>query len=218
MKQIEDLGIVIVAAGSSSRFGEKDKLLLPLNGMPLFLNSVNTFLSLIPAENIIIVTGAERIAEFKEIVANTLQKDVAVTAGGAERKDSALNGLNALPKLKYAAVHDAARPYITTNAILKCYSELTRSGSAVLAHPVTDTIKIANEKGCVMDTPPRNSLFAAETPQMFIKDDLINAYTNPPPNVALTDEAMAMEKTGCLVQLVIHEEDNRKITYEKDLF
>ena len=219
MKQIEDLGIVIVAAGSSSRFGEKDKLLLPLNGMPLFLNSVNTFLALIPAENIVIVTGAERITEFKDIIATTLQKKVSVIAGGAERQDSSLNGLKALPEdLKYAAVHDAARPYITNNAVLKCYQQLTRSGSAVLAHPVTDTIKIADENGCVMETPPRNSLFAAETPQMFIKDNLIDAYTNPPSGVVLTDEAMAMEKSGCQVQLVIHEEDNRKITYEKDLF
>ena len=94
---------------------------------------------------------------------------------------------------------------------------MKKTGSAVLAHPVTDTIKVADESGLVVDTPPRNTLFGAETPQVFTKEDLINAYENPPQGLVLTDEAMAMEQAGFKVALVIHEEDNRKITYEKDL-
>ena len=218
MKEIQNLGIVIVAAGSSRRFGQKDKLMLLLNDVPMFLNCISTFTQIIPAENLVIVTTEERIGEFKDLIAKYLKYDIKVIPGGSERKDSSLNGLLALPQhLHYAAVHDAARPYITLSALEDCYETLTKKGSAVLAHPVTDTIKVVNSKAEVVDTPPRNTLYAAETPQMFIKDQLINAYQNPPEGVAITDEAMAMEEAGHRVCLVIHEEDNRKITYEKDL-
>jgi 2-C-methyl-D-erythritol 4-phosphate cytidylyltransferase len=218
MSSLTDIGIVIVAAGGSHRFGVKDKLLLPLNDMPLFLNSVKTFLKLLPKENLVIVTAPERQEEFSDIIKDKLKINIVVVAGGAQRSDSALNGLKALPnKLKYAGVHDAARPYITEAAIKSCYVSLIEQGSAVLAHPVTDTIKIADPQGAVIDTPQRHTLFAAETPQMFVKVDLMKAYSNHSPDLVLTDESMAMEKAGHLVSLVIHEEDNRKITYEKDL-
>ena len=219
MSLLTNIGVVIVAAGGSQRFGVKDKLLLPLNDMPLFLNSVKTFLKLLPKENLVIVTAPERQEEFSNIVKDKLKMHITVVAGGVQRSDSALNGLKALPnKLKYAGVHDAARPYITETAIKSCYARLIEQGSAVLAHPVTDTIKVADPQGAVIDTPHRHTLFAAETPQMFVKSDLIKAYSNRSPDLLLTDESMAMEKAGHLVSLVIHEEDNRKITYEKDLF
>ena len=218
MSKFKDIGIVIVAAGSSSRFGEQDKLTLELDGMPLFTHCIKTFSKLVPSENIVVVTSKERIEELKKTILSVLGLDIHVIAGGALRSDSSLNGLKALPEnLQYAAVHDAARPFISTDSIRDCYNVLKERGSAVLAHPVTDTIKITGSGHKVLKTPPRETLFAAETPQMFDRQKLIDAYINKPGNVNVTDEAMAMEIAGHEVFLAVHEEDNRKITYSKDL-
>lgn len=215
---ISDIGVVIVAAGSSSRFGKEDKLTLKLNGTPLFTHCIATFSQLIPKENIVVVSSPERVEEISSTIENTLGINVKVIAGGKERSDSSLNGLKALPEnLKYAAVHDAARPFISSESIKKCIESLRAHGSAVLAHPVTDTIKVAPNGLKVAETPSRDTLFGAETPQMFIKSDLISAYENSPEDRKITDEAMAMELAGFPVYLTVHEDDNRKITYARDL-
>jgi len=218
MNKVTDIGIVVVAAGSSSRFGEQDKLTLDLNSKPLFTHCIETFSKIVPIENIIVVASEERIDELKGIIKETLDLEINVTAGGNQRSDSSLNGLKALPnKLKYAAVHDAARPFLSAKSFKICYDSLVKHGSAVLAHPVTDTIKVVSDGLKVQNTPARDTLFAAETPQMFIRKELIDAYTNKPADINVTDEAMAMEISGHEVYLAIHEEDNRKITYIKDI-
>lgn len=215
---IEDLGIVVVAAGSSSRFGETDKLTLDLDGKPLFTHCLETFSRIVPIENIVVVSSEERIEELSKIILSVIGHQIKVIAGGAQRSDSSLNGLKELPnKLRYAAVHDAARPFITKESILTCYEVLKERGSAVLAHPVTDTIKIVGDGLEVIKTPPRDTLYAAETPQMFKRSELIEAYTGKPTEINVTDEAMAMELAGHKVFLATHEKDNRKITYSKDL-
>lgn len=215
---ISDIGVVIVAAGSSSRFGQEDKLTLLLNGSPLFTHCISTFSKFIPVENMVVVSSPERVGEISGIIKNTLDIEVKVIAGGKERSDSSLNGLKALPEnLRYAAVHDAARPFISTESINKCIESLRAHGSAVLAHPVTDTIKVAPNGLKVVETPSRDTLFGAETPQMFIREDLISAYEKSPAGKKITDEAMAMELAGFPVYLAVHEDDNRKITYARDL-
>ncbi len=215
---ISDLGVVLVAAGSSQRFGGKDKLLVDLHDKPLFTHSIATFLKIIPCENLVVVTSAEKVAEFSKIIYENFHQRIRVIAGGKERRDSALLGLLALPdELQFAAVHDAARPYLSLNSIEKCIAVLKEKGSAVLVHPVTDTIKIAPGGSKVLQTPPRENLFAAETPQMFERKKLILAYENSPKELKITDEAMAMELAGHEVFLCVHEEENRKITYLRDL-
>ena len=218
MNKFSDIGIVIVAAGNSSRFGEKDKLTLELNGKPLFTHCIDTFVKLVPVENVVVVASKERTAELQQIIKDSLGVEVKVTAGGSQRSDSSLNGLKALPQhLEYAAVHDAARPFLTAESFALCYESLKKHGSAVLAHPVTDTIKVVAEGLKVQNTPSRDTLFAAETPQMFKRSELIEAYSDKPAGINITDEAMAMEIKGHSVYLAVHEQDNRKITYVKDI-
>ena len=218
MNKLKDIGIVVVAAGSSSRFGVQDKLMLELQSKPLFTHCIETFSQIVPIENIVVVVSEERVDELQNVIKATLGLEIKVTAGGKQRSDSSLNGLKALPSnLEYAAVHDAARPYLSAESFDICYQSLKKHGSAVLAHPVTDTIKVVEKGLKVQNTPPRDSLFAAETPQMFKRQDLINAYTSKPDTLNVTDEAMAMEISGHEVFLAVHEADNRKITYAKDI-
>ncbi|MCM8534458.1 MAG: 2-C-methyl-D-erythritol 4-phosphate cytidylyltransferase [Lentisphaeraceae bacterium] len=216
--KITDLGVVIVAGGNSSRFGEQDKLLIEIDSTPIFVHSVNAFLQDIPNENIVLVTSKGRELELQGIIQDKLGVQIKTVTGGANRSDSSLNGLNALPtSMTYCAVHDAARPFIEPQTIHDCYNSLLAKGSAVLAHPVTDTIKVIDSDNKVIETPVRSSLCAAETPQMFKTQELIKAYENAPKDGTVTDEAMAMEKAGLPVFLHIHEKDNRKITYVSDL-
>ena len=215
---LTDLGVVIVAGGNSSRFGEQDKLLIELNSKPIFVQSVSAFLHKVPSENIVLVTSKGRETELQEMLQKHLSVTIKTVTGGANRSDSSLNGLKALPgHLTFCAVHDAARPFIEPETIQACYDSLTQKGSAVLAHPVTDTIKVIDKDNKVVETPIRSSLCAAETPQMFKTGELIKAYETAPKDGTVTDEAMAMEKAGFPVFLHIHEKDNRKITYVTDL-
>jgi len=218
MNKYQDLGMVVVAGGTSSRFGERDKLLIPLNGRPVFSHCLHTFLQCLPAANIVLVVSAGREDEFRSILTSEGINGVQVVCGGAEREDSALNGLKALPAhLVYAGVHDAARPFITEEMLEKCYLSLQQHGSALLCRAVTDTIKIIDISGKVKSTPPRHLFAAAETPQAFRLVDLLDAYAKAPNQLNITDEAMAMEEAGYEVWLVYHEGDNRKITYSRDL-
>jgi len=214
---MKELGMVIVAGGSSSRFGSRDKLLVELEGKPLFTHCIATFGKILPHENLILVTSEGRQQELAAIVEEHTGVKITAVAGGRERRDSSLNGLLALPELKYAGVHDAARPFISEEMIAEAWQCIEGHGSAVLARPVTDTIKVADDHGRVVNTPPRQTLFACETPKIFERQLLIDAYRNAPPSPPLTDEAMAMERAGHPVQLCIHSGDNRKITYSKDL-
>ena len=218
MKQYLDMGMVVVADGTSRRFGDSDKLTMLLNERPVFSHCLNTFSKFIPTENIILVVSATRENEFKALLTEQGLDDIQVVCGGAERKDSALYGLKAFPQdLTYAGVHDAARPFVTAEMLDKCHNSLSEHGSALLCRPVTDTIKIIDAVGKVKNTPARHLLAAAETPQIFRLELLLQAYEQAPAALNITDEAMAMEAAGHDVWLVSHEGDNRKITYSRDL-
>ena len=120
MALINDLGIVIVAGGSSSRFGNEDKLLIEIEGVPVIAHSIKAFLGLIPSKNIVIVTSKGRETELQEIIQKHLDLQVKTVTGGNNRSDSSLNGLLAIKDLTYAAVHDAARPFIIEETIKNC--------------------------------------------------------------------------------------------------
>lgn len=215
---ITDLGIVVVAAGSSQRFGKRDKLTFDLDQAPLFTHCLKTFTRLIPLNNIVVVVSPEKVTEFQKIIQQVLALELTVVSGGAQRRDSSLKGLQALPhSLEYAGVHDAARPFISTSSLELCYKVLKSRGSAVLARPVTDTMKVATTDGKVLRTVPRQTIYAAETPQMFNREKLIAAYLKAPLDANLTDEAMAMEAAAHEVYLAVHKENNKKITYSNDL-
>jgi 2-C-methyl-D-erythritol 4-phosphate cytidylyltransferase len=220
MKNYQDFGLILAAAGSSKRFGSRDKLLIDFQELPLFLHALKTFSHFIPTENIIIVVSPGRQEEFRNITLQHFDKAPIIIAGGSERSLSVLNGLKQLPEtIRFAAVHDAARPYLLRKTLQKCLEAARQRGSAVLARPVSDTIKIVDEQGFVLETPPRADLRAAETPQIFERQKLINAYQKALQNhtaKSISDESMAMELNSEEVFLFIHEENNSKITYAYD--
>jgi 2-C-methyl-D-erythritol 4-phosphate cytidylyltransferase len=148
-------------------------------------------------------------------------RDVSITVGGAERADSVLAGLHALQANDddWVLVHDAARPCLHADDLSRLIAELRSDPvGGLLAVPVSDTIKRADEQGAVLGTVDRKHLWRALTPQMFrfgvIKRALLSAREQ---SIQVTDEASAVEALGLRPKLVLGRSDNIKITIPEDL-
>ena len=118
---------------------------------------------------------------------------------------------------RYVAVHDAARPLVTAEQIERVYQACREQGAATLADPITDTLKRADVDLVVSESVDRHQLFAMQTPQIFARELLIEAYeTVTAKNILVTDEVSAVEYLGRKVVLVPNEDFNFKITYPRD--
>jgi 2-C-methyl-D-erythritol 4-phosphate cytidylyltransferase len=210
---------IIVAAGSSQRMGF-DKLLALLGDKPVLAHTLDVFEQTSCVAEIILVARAERVAEFQELVRQSGFKKVQkVVAGGAQRQDSVGAGLEQLSQeTGYVAVHDAARPLVMPEQIERVFSLAQEHGAAALAEPITDTLKRADKDRFVTGGVARDGLYAMQTPQIFSRKLLVDAYADvAAKNLFVTDEVSAVEHLGARVLLVPNAEFNVKITYPRDL-
>lgn len=209
---------IIVAAGSSRRAGF-DKLLAPLHGVKVLERSIRAFAGCREITEIVVVCPEER---FRAINAADMETEVPVTRvdGGSERHESVKNGLAALlytPEL--VAVHDGARPLITVEQISRCIQTARECGAAASAHPVTDTLKRANEERFTLpEQVDREGLWCMETPQVFQYQLLLDAYAAVTErNMKVTDEVTALQLIGHPTRLVHNHGPNPKITWPEDI-
>ncbi len=210
---------IIVAGGSSQRVGF-DKLFAPLAGKPVVAHSIAAFESTASVESIILVARAERLTDYDELIrAQGFRKVVAVIPGGRRRQDSVRCGLEQLPgKCDFVAVHDAARPLVRPELIQRIYECARAHGGAASGVAIIDTLKRVDEAHVVVGGVDRASLFAVETPQIFRRRILEEAYrVVSEAGLEVTDEISAVEKIGGKVVLVPNEKPNFKITYSPDL-
>lgn len=210
---------VLVAAGSASRMGGMDKIMLPLEGEPLFLRTARAFEDCDAIREIVLVTRSELVADMERIAREGgITKLTAVVPGGASRQESVELGLAAVSKKgKLAAIQDGARPFVTSKLIDRVVRAAQVYGAAAPAIPVKDTIKTA-QAGLVTGTPDRKTLFAVQTPQVFDYDLLRGALAKAKQDKAeLTDDCSAVERMGMSVKLVEGDEMNFKITTPWDL-
>lgn len=221
IEPVSGLGVVIAAGGSSSRFGEGNKLLEDLGGMPLFLWSLRELSTAVAKGMLVLSVPAADLAKFEDALKwNLPEFDVKLVPGGESRTASVLNALKALPPdAKIAAVHDAARPFVKLQTLLDCVSACREHGGAVAAKKVTDTIKEADACGFVIKTLDRGCLWAMETPQVFdraiLQDSCEKALAE---GVQATDDASVVERHSSVkVKLVENPCFNIKITYPDDL-
>jgi 2-C-methyl-D-erythritol 4-phosphate cytidylyltransferase len=213
------LSAIIVAAGSSQRMGF-DKLLALLSDKPVLAHTLDAFEQTSCIGEIILVARAERVTEFQELVKQGgLTKVRKVVAGGEQRQDSVRAGLERLnAETTYVAVHDAARPLVMPEQIERVFALAQEHGAAALAEPITDTLKRADEKRFVTGGVDREGLYAMQTPQIFLRKLLVDAYAGlAAKGFLVTDEVSAVEGLGAKVLLVPNEEFNVKITYPRDL-
>ena len=213
------LTAIIVAAGSSQRMGF-DKLFAVLGGKTVIAHTLDAFERAECVQEIILVGREDRLTELQEIVRGAeLRKVRHVIAGGVQRQDSVRAGLNMLaPEASYVAVHDAARPLITQDQIERLLADCRVHGAAALAEPITDTLKRGDQDSFVCGGVDRAGLYAMQTPQIFSRDLLVDAYEAVAvKRLSITDEVSAVEHLGARVLLVPNEEFNIKITYPRDL-
>jgi 2-C-methyl-D-erythritol 4-phosphate cytidylyltransferase len=213
------LSTIIVAAGSSQRMGF-DKLLALLGDKPVLVHTIDAFERTSSVAEIVLVARAERVGEFEELVKqNDFKKVRSVIAGGELRHDSVRAGLERLSEnATHVAVHDAARPLVTPEQIERVFELARLHGAAALAEPITNTLKRADQSGVVTGGVPRENLYAMQTPQIFARDLLDEAYAKiGAANLSVTDEVSAVEHLGGKVVLVPNDDWNVKITYPRDL-
>lgn len=215
MYRKQRVGAVIVAAGSSQRMGGVDKVMARLGGKPALARVASTFQNCGLVDQITLVLSKLNLEPGKKLLAEYGWSKVTICLGGKRRQDSVVAGLNQLQNCHWVVIHDGARPLVTEDLIRRGLESAIETGAAVAAIPVTDTIKIAGDDRLVRETPPRDSLWAVQTPQVFRFDIISEAYRQPDSEV--TDDASLVEKLGYKVKLYLGAYDNIKITTPLDL-
>jgi 2-C-methyl-D-erythritol 4-phosphate cytidylyltransferase len=217
----EHLAVIIVAAGTGSRMQSAErKQFIRINGKPLLALTISVFDRRVDVAEIIVVSRPDEIERVQmEIIQPYHFKKVScVIPGGEHRKESVMAGLKAVSKTAaYIAVHDGARPFVTSAQLDLLFRRAFETGAAILAAPLTDTIKRANDAGLIAGTISRNGLWAAQTPQVFRTDWLHSAYQQLAQHETPTDDAAVMEQAGYPVQIVSGSWDNFKITVAGDI-
>ncbi|MBO4345369.1 MAG: 2-C-methyl-D-erythritol 4-phosphate cytidylyltransferase [Victivallales bacterium] len=215
---MSEFGLIVVAGGSSSRFG-RNKLFERLDGRPVFVMCLQNLVPVVGVENAVLVVPSALRDEFRSILETFSLGGIRLADGGADRAASVRSGLAALPpNIEYVAVQDAARPFTTSALLRRCYAAAVQYGASVAAHRVTDTIKVSDGDGFAVSTPDRSTLWAAETPQVARRSLLEEAYRHCAENgIAVTDDVQAVQILGHRVKLVENQEINIKITYPQDL-
>ena len=222
-ERIKDMGVVIAAGGSGERFvseHHENKLLSKIGDIPVFMYSVLRFMEVCPIENIIVVIPYFYEDDFKKFLSeHPGASAMRIMHGGETRMDSVYQGLLMLPEtLKFVAIQDAARPLITRELILSSYRFAKSYGSAVVGKKITDTVKKADGNSVVLEDVAREGLWAVETPQIFKRKLLIDAYEKSfEEDFFATDDAGVMKYAGHAVRLFEHRGKNTKITYNTDL-
>ena len=211
---------VVAAAGSSSRMGGVNKLLLPLDGMPVLVHTLTALQRSQRVDEIVIATREEDLVEISRLCREYgIEKCRKVIRGGESRVHSVyLACLEASTEAELLAVQDGARPLVTPNVIDRVIEAAGRCSAAAPAVPVKDTVKTVQADGSVVTTLDRSALRAVQTPQVF-EADLLKAALQAAleQNAPITDDCSAVEALGKVVFLVDGDEENLKITTPVDM-
>lgn len=210
---------LIAAAGIGKRMGGRGKQYLSLRGEPMLVLALDAFQDCSAIDRIIVVVSKEDVLRCQDLIERyELTKVCKVVAGGRERQDSVYNGLKALPhETKIVAVHDGARPLVTSEMIESSLTKLEGWDGVVVGVPVKDTLKrVKGDK--VVETLDRREIWHIQTPQIFFADLLIKAYQKARDQSFYgTDDAVLMERMGYRIRVELGSYDNIKITTPEDL-
>jgi 2-C-methyl-D-erythritol 4-phosphate cytidylyltransferase len=214
------VAVIIPAAGAGQRFGgQVRKPFALLDNRPIFIRSIELFLNRPEVCQTILTVAPEDYDVVKEkYAANIMIMGLKLVKGGAERFQSVRAALAAIePTAELVCVHDAVRPCVLDSWIEQVFAEAAKSGAAILAAPLTGTIKRVAESGVIDATVPREGLYEAQTPQVFRKDLLLRAYQQMPADFEPTDDAQLVERLGHGVTIVATDDRNIKITTAGDM-
>ena len=217
-----NVAVVIPAAGKSSRFGGHEKKpFTSLDGRPVWLRSTELFWTRDDVTKVYLVIAPEDREEFRTRFGHLIAfANAEVVDGGTERFDSVANALNRIGEsVEFVAVHDAVRPLTPHVVIDAVFAAARKRGAAMPAIPVADTLKqVDPATNRITATIPRDQLWQAQTPQVFRRDWLADAYAKRTDFAGpITDDAQLVEALGHDVFVVPGSPVNFKITKKDDL-
>jgi len=224
----KDLGLVIAAGGSGSRFSSsQNKLLVDYRGKPLFIHALATFLPLVAPGNLVIAVPCSLQAEMQAVADKYLPgNQIKWTVGGASRLASVVKGINLLPEdLELVAIHDAARPLATAELLDSLCSAARSVGGAIPGIAPVDTVKAIDSNGFITQNLVRKNLAMVATPQVFqlakykaalslLPEELLSGNAESP---LLTDDAAVFMQANHPVKVVFSAQSNPKITNPEDI-
>ena len=211
---------IIVAAGNSQRMG-RDKIMMPLGDRPVIAHTLAAFQKCEYIDEIIVVTKYERLQEIADICNDyKIDKTSKIVRGGRTRAESALLGVSeANDRSTLIAIHDGARPFVSTALIDRAVNSAKVNHAVAPAVYSTDTVRIVNTKGVVVSTPNRDTVALIQTPQVFDADLIKSALTKAvEKNMRITDDCSAVEALGVKVTVVAGEQTNIKLTSSTDTY
>jgi 2-C-methyl-D-erythritol 4-phosphate cytidylyltransferase len=212
---VDRVAAIVVGAGSGERMGS-DKIFAGLAGKPVIAWSLDVLQDCQAIHEIVLVLHKDKMETGKKMVAQRgLTRVSAICAGGRLRQDSVRKGLQQVQGCQWVLVHDGARPFLTNKLIDDGIEAARRTGAAVAAVPLKDTVKEVDGDGLVTRTPERGLLRAVQTPQVFRADILKTAYRAL--DGEFTDDAAVVERAGYTVKLYPGDDSNIKITTPQDL-
>lgn len=215
---------LIPAAGMGKRMGASiNKQYLQLNDMPIVARTISVFERSPLIDAIYLVIPSDEIPYCREHVVEAygFGKVAAIIPGGKERQNSVMNGLRAMRDVAgdndVVLIHDGVRPLITGELIAESIGVARAADGALVAVPCKDTIKTVRS-GLVVDTPPRETLWQAQTPQAFRFGTIFNAHQSAETAGFIgTDDASLIERAGGEVRIILGDYRNIKITTPEDL-
>ena len=193
-----------------------DKIVAPLLDRPLLEYSLIRLAESPSIDSIVVVAGESNVDSVSDIAnRTTTHKISAVCTGGSRRQDSVRAGLDYVGDATHVLVHDGARPLIDAPLISRAVNAMSGHDAAIAAVPVKDTIKMAGNGMTVLETVPRDKLWAVQTPQVFEAGLLRAAHRNIDADV--TDDASLVEMLGHEVKLFMGSYENIKVTTPEDI-
>ncbi|WP_020404624.1 2-C-methyl-D-erythritol 4-phosphate cytidylyltransferase [Gracilimonas tropica] len=218
---MQSLSLIIPAAGSGVRLGHDiPKPFIRIGDKTILEHTVSRFTALPNLKQVIVATSKNYISTVRNMKVNIPEGiDLIVVEGGEERQFSIHNALSEVSvDIELIAVHDAVRPFIRTKLIAQCCEVAAEVGGAIIGVPAKDTIKKVDASGKIIATPDRSELWQAQTPQVFRKSLLTEAYDSAmEAGFFGTDDASLVERIGGVVKMVEGDRENLKITYPVDL-
>lgn len=213
------VSVIVPAAGAGKRFGDKgNKIFQRIKDQPVFIRTLEIFTSRDDVCQIQLVVSAGDMDELGGRFGGDLGfMNVSVVAGGRTRSESVRNALaNVTGEADLVCVHDAVRPCVARVWVDRVFAKARETGAAILAYPVHGTLKSVGEDGTIDKTVSRADLWEAQTPQVFRRELLVEAYEKADLSGA-TDDAQLVEAIGHKVSVVMGDPRNVKITTPGDL-
>ncbi len=199
--------------------GARNKAFLELAGRPLVSYALDTLRACDGIAEIVVVVAPEDVERARSLLRPGSERSERVVRGGAQRQESVAAGLAEVrASCDMVVIHDAARPFVKAELVLRCLEEARAHGAAVAALPVSDTVKEADSECMVRATLDRSRVWLVQTPQVFRRPLIEEAHRAAvAAGLTATDDASLVERLGHRVKLVKGDPDNIKVTYPGDV-